>query len=254
MSIRHISFIILSCFAFGIKAQNGKSIPGYLGARNAISFNVTPHVSINERLVDRLIKPYLGISLERAINRRSSVTVAIGQGDSYFEESDYYRFMEITSNELILSNNEEIYGFNGRLTYSNQYLSISKSYYFLGAGSIAPQGKYFKMGLNWNFYKIKKDNFEYLSYSSGKTYTNPETDFVRRTLGSFNMEFGSKRFIGKNLFIQKSIAFNTPLNFWSTDNGFEYRSINDFNETFIGYKLGYVQTLNFTLSLGYAFK
>ena len=47
---------------------------------------------------------------------------------------------------------------------------------------------------------------------------------------SLNLEFGSKRFINKNFFIQKSIAFNLPFNFWTTSNT-RFLNIEDFYDT-----------------------
>lgn len=251
-SLLSLMLLVLPVYS-GLQAQNGKSIPGYFGARNAVSFVVSPNVSLSERLFDRLLNPYLGVNLERAINRRSSINIGFGTNSSWFNGYDYYRFTDYAEADLYLEGNS-VGEFSGKLFYSNHYFSVSKSFYFLGAGSIAPQGKYFKMGLNWNFYKITKDQMGYYVYSKSKTYSNPDSDFKTRTLGSFNMELGSKRFIGKNLFLQTAIAFNTPLNFWSTESGYDYRNINDFNESFIGYKLGYIQTCNISVSLGYAFK
>jgi hypothetical protein len=234
-------------------AESGKSVPGYFGARNAASLFVNPNISVGEKLVERLFKPDIGLSFERAVNRRASYTIAVGTNSGYFDENDYFRFFELLNNRIVIDN-KELYEIQGKIHYSNKFVSISKSFYSLRSGSIAPQGKYFKLGLKWNFFKITKDDLNYQMYDNVTSwYRNPETDFKTRILGTITSEFGAKRFLTKNIYVQRSIAFNLPLNFWLTGNYSSYENMNDYNESFLGYRLSYMQTFSFNISLGYAF-
>jgi hypothetical protein len=243
-------FILLICFSLNLLsfANNGKSNPGYLGSKNAVSFKIQPNFATSEDVIRQLIRPSLGLTYERVINRRSSFTIGFGNSKNSISAYAYYPF-EDKGNYLILDNSVYPSSYYGYINYNNTYLSISKSYYNLLSGSIAPMGFYTKIGYTLNLQKITEDN---LSYKIGPN-PNGNSQYKTQYTSSFNLEFGSKRFINKNIFIQKSIAFNLPFNFWSTSNYHNYNNIEDYNETNLNFYLSKARTLNLSIGIGAAF-
>jgi hypothetical protein len=243
-------FILLICFSLNLLsfANNGKSIPGYLGSKNAAAIKIQPNFALSENLLRQLIRPSIGLTYERVINRRSSFTIGFGSSKNSIGDSAYYPF-EDRGNYLILDNSVYPSSYYGYINYNNTYLSISKSYYNLLSGSIAPMGFYTKIGYTLNLQKITEDN---LSYKIGPN-PNGNSQYKTQYTSSFNLEFGSKRFINKNIFIQKSIAFNLPFNFWSTSNYHNYNNIEDYNETNLNFYLSKARTLNLSIGVGAAF-
>ncbi len=243
-------FTLLICFLINLYsfASNGKSIPGYLGSKNAVAIKIQSNFAISEDLLRQLIRPSLGLTYERVINRRSSFTIGFGSSKNSIGVPTYYSFEE-RGNYLILDNSGYKSYYEGYLNYNNKYLTISKSYYNLASGSIAPMGFYTKFGYTLNLQKITEDKFTYLIGTNPNGNTQYKTQFT----SSINFEFGSKRFINKNIFIQKSIAFNLPFNFWSTSNYHNYTNIEDYNETNLNFYLSKTRTLNFSIGVGAAF-
>jgi 3-methyladenine DNA glycosylase AlkC len=95
-----------------------------------------------------------------------------------------------------------------------------------------------------------------MEYGNGvTTKKNPNGNSLYKTqnTSSFGLEFGRKRFFNKNLFIEKSVAFNLPNNFWHTSSDTKYSSIEDFNETHMNYYMSKNRTVQFHLSVGLAF-
>jgi len=243
-------FILLICFSSGLFsfANNGKSVPGYLGSKNAASIKIQPNFATSEDILRQLLRPSLGVTFERVINRRSSFTIAFGNSKNSISANAYYPF-EDRGNYLILDNSVYKSYYEGYLNYNNTYLSISKSYYNLLSGSIAPMGFYTKIGYTLNLQKITKDN---LTYKIGPN-PNGNSQYKTQYTSSINLEFGSKRFINKNIFIQKSVAFNLPFNFWTTSNYENYNNIEDYNETNLNFYLSKARTLNISIGVGAAF-
>ena len=234
---------------FDIQAENGKSIPGYLGSLNAASLKIQSNIAISNDVINQLLRPSIGMSYERVLSRRGSITLGIGNSKNSFNQESYNSFTE-RANRLILDNsawyNARI---QGNIKYSNSYFSIAKSYYNLASGSMAPMGFYTKIGYTLNLQKIIQDNMTYIIGAN----PNGNSSYKTQHTSSINLEFGSKRFISKNIFIQKSLAFNWPFNFWSTSKNLYFYNIEDFNETHLNFYLSKARTINASIGIGAAF-
>jgi hypothetical protein len=243
-------FILLICFSSSLFsfANNGKSIPGYLGSKNAASIKIQPNFATSEDILRQLLRPSLGVTFERVVNRRSSFTIAFGNSKNTISSSSYYPFIENKNNRLAFSNTAYSSPIEGSVDYRNTYFSIAKSYYNLASGSLAPLGFYTKIGYTLNLQKIIKDNMRYEIGNNPNGASLYQTQYT----SSLNLEFGSKRFISKNIFIQKSVAFNLPFNFWTTSNT-RFLNIEDFNETNLNFYLSKARTLNISIGIGAAF-
>jgi hypothetical protein len=238
-------------------AQNNKSIPGFLGSRNAVSIKLQPNFAPGA-LIQQLLSPTIGVTYERALSRRGSISVSAGMGAGTYNEEAFFGFDD-RGNEIYMldqaaQEEHRVLGYTGWITYKNSYISLSKSYYMLQTGSIAPQGKSFKFGLTYNFFRITDEDMEYLVEDDNLSrIKNPDKDYKTLRLLSFNVEFGSKRFFSKHLFFSKSFALNIPGNFWSTSSGKTFNNIDDFQETHLAFFFSKVQTFNFSFGLGAAF-
>jgi hypothetical protein len=246
--------IFILCFlSLAAYLPGQKSIPGYKGSVNAVSFRVMP-VLFN---IEQIIYPNIGFEYERAISRKTSITVSAGIAPGIMDGSqlrlfDNQRPLRVSYNGV----ERNISTFTGSINYNNNFVSVSKAFYMLKSGSIAPQGKYLRMGLTLNQLKIKKENNTY-GFIDNKSYTtfknNTGVTYKSMNLTSFNLEFGSKRFISKSIFYQKSLAFNVPFNFWSASRNKTYYNIEDYNENALVMYISKIQTLNCSLSIGMAF-
>ncbi len=243
-------FILFVCFSINFYsfASNGKSIPGYLGSKNAAAIKIQSNLATSEDFLLQLLRPSIGISYERVLSRRGSITLGFGNSKNTIYSSSYYPFVENKNNRLAFSNTAYSSPIEGSVEYRNTYFSIAKSYYNLASGSLAPLGFYTKIGYTLNLQKIIKDNMLYLIGSNPNGTSLYQTQYT----SSLNLEFGSKRFINKNIFIQKSIAFNIPFNFWTTSNT-RFVNIEDFNETNLNFYLSKARTLNLSIGIGAAF-
>jgi hypothetical protein len=251
-----ITFILFFIACFYAKAQ--KSIPGYLGSRNLLSVKYMPDLYIGNdgpATILRIFNPTIGVTYERAMSRKTSLSFSAGRMNSMVYAGEYDNFRESRRNDLFVTIDKQpvkVDKLKGFVRYRNNYFSVSKSYYRLRSGSIAPQGKFLKIGFTLNNSKIRTDSLTY-TLSNKNTINNNGKSYQGLTLTSFHIEFGAKRFIGKHLFIQKSVAFNIPFNFWDTTRSKYYYNIEDYNETHLAYYLSRKQTLNFSLAIGAAF-
>jgi hypothetical protein len=245
-------FCFLSCGL--VNAQAEKSIPGFLGSRNAVCIKVMPNIAFDHMFESQLLSPSINLNIERAISRRGSLTFSIGKANNIITAGSYDRFTNVKNRLVVSSKNASVKvdRLDGEVQYSNTYFSIAKSYYNLQSGSIAPQGKYFKVGYTLNLLKIKKDNLTYiLEYGGSLTHTDGK--YKTRSLGSLNMETGSKRFISRHLFFQKAFAINIPFQFWGISRNNTFFNVEDYNESNLIAVVSVVQTLNVSLAFGYAF-
>ena len=248
--------VFLLCFP-AANAQVEKSVPGFLGSRNAVSIKVMPNLTFDSEFFTQLVTPNILISYERAISRRSSFTICAGQTRSLFGDDAVLRFRNSRRNKLYITKAGKpvlVSDHEGYMRYRNTTLSIAKSYYSLKKGSIAPQGKFFKLGLTLNLIKLERDSFSYqLQGETDRVYNPGNTTYNTMSMGSANFEFGSKRFISNHLFFQKGFAINIPFNVWMTSRNHSYYNIDDYNETNLYFLTSVVQTLNVSLAFGYAF-
>ncbi|HEY1046325.1 MAG TPA: hypothetical protein VGF79_07795, partial [Bacteroidia bacterium] len=201
--------------------------------------------------------PMMNVSFEKATSRKSSITFSFGFKSGIVTESDYDRFKSRSNKLMVVYNGDEtLTFFNGDVRYNQSYFSLSKTFYLLRYGSIAPQGKFIRYGFSLHSYKINKDMMTYSYYDDQDqkiSFSHPVDNYKSKKLGFINFEFGSMRFISKNFFIRKAVAFNLPLNFWRTTGNKTFNSIEDFNETNLGYFISNTQKINFSLGLGFAF-
>ncbi len=248
--------VFLLCFP-AANAQVEKSVPGFLGSRNAVSIKVMPNLTFDSEFFTQLVNPNILVSYERAVSRRSSFTICAGRTRSLYSDDAVLRFKNSRKNELYITKSGkpvQVIGREGYLRYKNTTFSIAKSYYSLKKGSIAPQGKFFKLGLTFNLMKVEEDSFLYQLRNETAKISNPGGNTYKTLgMGSANFEFGSKRFISTHLFFQKAFAFNVPFNLWMTSKYHTYYNVEDYNETNLYFLTSIVQTLNVSLAFGYAF-
>lgn len=242
-------WVIFNCIQ--LHADSGKSIPGYLGSKNTLCFSIMPNIYPTFNNL-----PMMSITYERVLTRKSCISIAYGYKSGKINETDYSKF-ESHKNDLmvIYDGSEALTFYKGYITYSQKQYSISKTNYILRLGSIAPQGKFIRYGFTLNEYRIQSDSMTYSMYGNNKTlyFKAPSSDYKTKRLGFINFEYGSTRFVSKNIFIRKAIAFNLPLNFWETTSFKVYNNIEDFNESNLGSFISQTQKLNLTLGIGIAF-
>jgi len=251
-----LSISILSLLPLTIWSQSGKSIPGYLGSRNALSLNIAPNVIPNDQFIQQLIDPTVSISYERATSRRNSFFLSIGTCTGSFNGDVPYNYLLNQHNKLYVKVNgtpTRIGLIDSLLLYNVKTISIGRCYYHLKSGSIAPQGKSLRLGLTYNIYKVLKDDLVYHTETGGITFMNPNNSYKSHGMLSFNMEFGSRRFITKHLFFRKSFSVNIPFNLWTAVRNQTFNNIEDFNETHLAFFISKVQTVNFSIGVGAAF-
>jgi hypothetical protein len=240
-----IAFLAIVIAPLAIKAQTGKSIPGFLGSKNCISLTAKANFNPNSDLFLQLFSPSKGLQFERVTSRRGSVSFGYTNQNVTIDEYSYDAF-HYKDNDL------NIPGWNS-YNMTEKHFFIAKSYYHLGLGSIAPQGAYLRFKYNLYWQKITHDNMDYGNGVTTKKNPNGNTLYKTQNTSSVGIEFGRKRFINKNIFIEKSVAFNFPSNFWHTSSDTPYSSIEDFNETHMNYYMSKNRTVQFQLSIGAAF-
>lgn len=238
-------------------AQSGKSIPGYLGSRNALSLNLAPNVVLPfDQFLNNFITPALSISYERATSRRNSFYLSASTQLNIIDSDLMDNYLGNQRDKLFVKVNgsqTQIGGFGGYLLYNVKTLSIGRGYYHLKSGSLAPQGKSFRIGLTYNIFKVISDSLQYHGEIGGLSFNNPNNDYKSHGMLSLNMEFGSRRFIGKHLFFRKSFSFNIPFNLWTAVRNKTFNNIEDFNETYVAFYNSKVQTVNVSIGIGVAF-
>lgn len=253
--MRRVFLILLIALPFSAWSQKGKSIPGYLGQRNTISLSLVPNIAPGQ-FIQQLINPALSISYERATSRRNSFYCSISSMTGYFDADVLDNYMDQQHDRLYVKVNGSsalIGGSDGTLTYNVKTISIDRGYYHSKSGSIAPQGKSFRLGLTYNMFKVTSDDLEYHTEHGAISFKNPNNDYKRHGMFSFNMEFGSRRFLTKHLFFRKSVSFNIPFNLWTAVRNTTFNNIEDFNETHLAFFVSKTQTLNVSIGIGAAF-
>lgn len=244
-----LSITICLFFTIGVKANWGKSIPGYLGNRNVISLNILPNISSEAHNL-----PMMNLLIERATSRNTSYSFSFGHKIAIAKDyaiNQFNRDLEVYYDGKPI----DTY-FYGELKYRQNQLTISRTSYLSKYGSIAPLGKFIRLGYTLNIYKIIEDNMDYSLYSTTYQtvkFKNTENDFKARSFGVVNLEFGSMRFLSKQLFLRKAIAFNFPLNYLAKSTGAAFNNINDHNESKLALYIAKTQMFNFSFGIGYAF-
>lgn len=244
----------LLCLLIGISSVNWchatdseKSIPGYMGARNTLCLKVMPDIPLKNNILLPLTHPSFVLSLERATNMKNSLVLSAGMTNGVLEPASYNLFNNKLNNHL-----EGVSSMQGNLYYSNMFFSYSKSYYNSESGSIAPQGKYTRIGPTIGLVRIVKNDFTYRNNKDSLVELGPEV-YKNIFVASFGIEFGSKRFIYKKLFVNKSIAFNIPFTFWRAKKNRTFTNAADYHMSNLDYYLHRVQTINVSLGIGIAF-
>lgn len=251
---KFIAFLAIVIAPAAIKAQTGKSIPGFLGSKNCISLTSKVNFNPNSDLFLQLFSPSKGLQFERATSRRGSVSFGFTNQKITIDEYSYDAF-HYKDNDLNIPG-WNAYGYTsykGNISINEKHFFIAKSYYHLGLGSIAPQGAYLRFKYNLYWQTITKDDMEYGNGVTTKKNINGNNLYKTQNTSSVGIEFGRKRFINKNIFFEKSVAFNFPSNFWHTSSNTQYGSIEDFNETHMNYYMSKNRTVQFQLSIGAAF-
>jgi len=143
-------FIVIAPNA--IIAQNGKSIPGFLGSKNCISLTAQANVNPNMDFFLQLFSPSKGIQFERVTSRRGSVSFGYTNQNITIDEYSFDAF-QYKDNDLFVPawNSNGYTSYKGRISFAENHFFIAKTYYHLALGSIAPQGAYmrFKYNLHW---------------------------------------------------------------------------------------------------------
>lgn len=240
-----------------VQSKPFKSVPGFRNNRNTISLGLRSYIPMNDLTISNMLQVSKEITYDRVLNRRSTVSFSIGQQNYKIRSSQTLRnFLDLDNRLFVNDFGDEVqivYPL-GEIEFSNVHFNISKTFFISNFGAIAPYGKYFKMGITNYFLKIKKDNMTYRTNNfSNKTYKNPDNDFVTKSLMALNFELGSKVFFYKNMFFNKSVSFNFPLNFWSEGKYNTYTNMSTFHETYLKRYVSGMQTININLALGFAF-
>lgn len=255
--MRKLFISVIAFSAIGACAQSGKSIPGYMGLRNTLSFNITPNIAPREfYFLQQLTHPAMSISYERATNRRNSFYCSFSTMTNAMDAEIVDNYQDNQNDQLYVKVNgssSRIGGFDGTLTYNVKTITIGRGYYHLKSGSIAPQGKSFRIGLTYNIFKVVSDDLQYHVEYGSMSFKNPDNDYKSHGTFSVNMEFGSRRFITKHLFFRKSIAFNIPGNLWVAVRNKVFNNIEDYDETHLAFFVSKIQTLNVSVGIGAAF-
>jgi hypothetical protein len=251
---KFIALLLIVIAPNAIIAQNGKSIPGFLGSKNCISLTAQANVNPNMDFFLQLFSPSKGIQFERVTSRRGSVSFGYTNQNITIDEYSFDAF-HYKDNDLFVPawNSYGYTSYKGRISFAENHFFIAKTYYHLALGSIAPQGAYMRFKYNLHWQKVTNDEMEYGNGVTTKKNPNGNSLYKTQNTSSFGLEFGRKRFFNKNLFIEKSVAFNLPNNFWHTSSDTKYSSIEDFNETHMNYYMSKNRTVQFHLSVGLAF-
>ena len=248
--MKHLLTIsIFLIFTTGIKANSGKSIPGYLGNRNVVSLNILPNISLQAHNF-----PMMNLSIERATSRKTSYSLSFGHKIAIVKD---YSINQFSRDLQVIYDGKPTYtNLDGELKYRQSQLTISRISYLSKYGSIAPMGKFIRFGYTLNLYKIIEDNMDYSLYTEfyqTVRFKNPENDFKTLNFGVLNLEFGSMRFLSRQLFVRKAMAFNFPLNYLGKFSGNTFNNINNHNESKLALYIAKTQMLNISLGIGYAF-
>ncbi len=260
--MKKIILFTINIVAFNYCFSQYKSVPGYMGVKNCVSIGTKHHVIFNdENFIQNLVfQPSIEFSYDRTLNRRSTIGFTYGnhnfiiKGNSAMAKFEFRSTLKFeVDNELV-----NVYTTNkGNTKFTNNYFTFYKTYFMKKRGAIAPMGKYFKLGLTANFFKIKEDNNIY-TYRDPNTekqeeYKNTNTTWNAGQLYVANFEFGNRTFLSKNIFFNKSIGLNFPVNFYTTSQENFYQNESDYNEQFVKYYFTRMQAFNLNFSIGYAF-
>lgn len=254
----------LTAIIFTINFCNAqyKSVPGYMGVKNCVSLGTKHHIIFNdENFIQNLVfQPSIELTFDRTLNRRSSIGLTFGNHNFTIKGNSAMAKFEFRSNLIIDVDGEAVTAFTldkGNTKFTNNYFTFFKTYFMKKRGAIAPMGKYFKLGVTANFYKIKEDNNIY-NYQDPNTekqeeFKNSNTTWNTEQLYVANFEFGNRTFLSNNIFFNKSIGLNFPVNFYTTVHERFYQNESDYNEQFVKYYFTRMQAFNLNFSLGYAF-
>lgn len=254
MQYKHISFLLflsLPIFLFG-----QKSIPGFLGKRNLVSLNYIggivkkdPFTNYNQYYTQN---PNLQLSYERVLNRKKSILLSISHGG--FKVSNSYLY-DIYSLEKIIQNGKAYEIYDGTIDFNVTSFHLSSHIYMRNKGALAPLGKYFVYGFSHSLINIKKTDLLYYD-NSNNPLKLPNISHSSISLNTFFIGFGSKRFISNNIFINKMIQFNLPLNFYSSTFNTDYITPVqrvDLENNIAKFAFSRQNTLNFSIGVGTTF-
>jgi hypothetical protein len=257
MQLKYIPLILLFSIQGFVLGQ--KSIPGFLGKKNCLSINYIGGIVKKDPLVSHgqyyTQNPNLQITFERVLNRKKTILFSVSNGG--FRVDNEYLF-DIFDSEAIREKGKTYFidENGGKIDFNVTSFHLSSQVYFRNNGAVAPLGKYFVYGLSHSIINIKEVN---LLYSENYTIPSVKLTKIDRTstsLSTFFIGFGSKRFIDNNIFINKMIQFNLPLNFY-TPNVNQYSNIptlrGDLENNIVKFAFSRQNTLNFSVGVGAAF-
>jgi len=257
MQLKYIPFILIISIPVFLIGQ--KSIPGYLGKKNCLSLNYIGGIVKKDPFVSHdqyySQNPNLQITFERVLNRKKTILLSVSNGG--FRVDNEYLF-DIFDSEAIREKGKTYFidENGGKIDFNVTSFHLSSQVYFRNNGAVAPLGKYFVYGLSHSIINIKEVN---LLYSENYTIPSVKLTKIDRTstsLSTFFIGFGSKRFIDNNIFINKMIQFNLPLNFY-TPNVNQYSNIptlrGDLENNIVKFAFSRQNTLNFSVGVGAAF-
>jgi hypothetical protein len=257
MQLKYIPLILLFSIQGFVLGQ--KSIPGFLGKKNCLSINYIggivkrAYLSTPDGYFSK--KPNLQITFERVLNRKKTVLFSISNGGF---KADNESLFDIFDSEAIREKGKTYFidENGGKIDFNVTSFHLSSQVYFRNNGAVAPLGKYFVYGLSHSIINIKEVNVLY-----SENYTIPSVkltkiDHTSTSLSTFFIGFGSKRFIDNNIFINKMIQFNLPLNFYTPNvNQYAYKPTlrGDLENNIAKFAFSRQNTLNFSVGVGAAF-
>jgi hypothetical protein len=254
MQLKYIPLILLFSIQGFVLGQ--KSIPGFLGKKNCLSINYIGGIVKKDPLVSHgqyySQNPNLQITFERVLNRKKTILFSVSNGG--FRADNEYLY-DLFDGNMVRSNGKSYYVDEGLIDFNVTSFHLSCQVYFRNNGAVAPLGKYFVYGLSQSIINIKEVDLYYRDYSSPPVKL-PKIAHTSTSLSTFFIGFGSKRFIDNNIFINKMIQFNLPLNFYSPpleQGSFIAIPRSDLEKSIAKFAFSRQNTLNFSVGVGAAF-
>ena len=122
---KFIALFLIVIAPEAISAQNGKSIPGFLGAKNCISLTAQANINPNMDFLIQLFSPSKGIQFERVTSRRG--TVSFGFTNQKITIDDYsYDAFHYKDNDLSVPawNSNDYTSYKGKISFAENHKII----------------------------------------------------------------------------------------------------------------------------------
>jgi len=249
------SFFTYIFFTFIIIGSvNSQSYIGYFGKRNVafldLGLGLTPQ---SQGLKNRglfFARPNfkMGIELERSLNSKMSICFQWKYMPATYSESNYNTNLANYFSKFILD-------YGGMAKLSLQTYGISAKSYINKRGGIAPNGKYFQIGLNYN--RVKVIDQEMIHYvSKGYNYGVVEhiAEIPNSSYYSVLVGFGNQKMIkSKNNYFVLNTAIYSNLSLSLINRVGTLQPIEETASLVLKSYLSELDLVTFKVGLGYLF-